>query len=453
MPFNSNYRHGNKLQAHITDAPAPSAVVHKVIHSLPIAVLLLLTPIYLAFNLLKSIVAYFTVGPIKKSWTLLVTILHSVLKSMFEMNPPQGRHSFWLIKYASTLKLPNWFFRGSYFEKQVLIENSLSLHDGVCKSLGIDKESLKYVDENRKARRILKGEWIPNSQVDADTVILYLHGGAHYFLTPSSHRTITTKISKLSNSHVFVPEYGLAPEHPFPFAIEDALAAYLALTQNESNNQFKVSFRNDEISRVPASKVFLMGDSSGGCLALQLAQVLRSMSLPMPAGIILMSPFVDHTISGNSWTENYHSDFLSLDLVGTKWAMDVYANGIPLFHSAISPINASLHDMPPILLQCGDSEVVTTDSLELYKRGSQQTRIDLEIYQDMFHVFQAFPFIQQAAHALERTSIFMAEILKEVDTESITSEETAVEMFPSSITIIDGNNQRTNAAPNYFKTL
>ena len=448
MPFYSNYRHWNKLENHIVDAPLPSKFVHQLIHTLPIFVLLAITPIFVTISIILSIILHYTVGPVKSSWTILTTILHSTLKSLFTMNPPQGRHSFWLIKYFSTLKLPNWLFSEQYYEKEIVVKESLILHDKVCQALGIDQSKLKYVGNNTSGSRILKGEWI--KVTDADSVILYLHGGAHYFLTPSSHRTITTRISKMANASVFVPEYRLAPEHPFPFAIEDALAAYLALTNCDSS--YKTSFKN-EMDSVPSTKIFLMGDSSGGCLALQLAQVIRGLNLPAPAGIILMSPFVDHSIGSHSWSANFHSDFLSLDLLGTKWAMDVYANGIPFTNSGISPIHAKLTDFPPILLQCGDSEVVTEDSLGLYKNGYKQTRIDLEIYQDMFHVFQAFPFVEQSTFALERATKFISELLVETDNVSIDSGETAVETFASSVTMVNANNQRTTVTNEHNKLL
>lgn len=93
-----------------------------------------------------------------------------------------------------------------------------------------------------------------------------------------------------------------------------------------------------------------MGDSSGACLTLQLLQVLRNLNLPMPAGAVLMSPFLDHEMQSVSWHQNWNSDFLALDMKGVEWAMTIYANGIPKNHPAISPIHCELHDFPPILI-------------------------------------------------------------------------------------------------------
>ena len=435
----SNYVHYDKTMSHITDAPKPVNSFNKLIQWLPLPALLIVTPIYVCIGVIWAIMNHLVNGPLKVGRTISVTIAHSMLKSLFEINPPQGRHSFWIIKYLSRWRFPNLLFKTPFEELVVCCEDSEQVHNKVCQALNIDQSMLKFRDV-KPGKRELKGEWIPTK--DSDTVILYLHGGAHYFLTPSSHRTITTRIAHLSNSSVFAPDYRLCPDHPFPHAVEDALIAYLALLSENTSSGFICDFKGYS-PRFSSSKVYLMGDSSGGCLALQLQQVISAMNLPAPAGIILLSPFVDHSISSPSWSDNYHSDFLGLDLVGTKWAMDLYANGIPIQHSALSPMNLSETDnYPPILLQCGDSEVVTNDSIEFFKRNFTKSRIDLQVFAGMFHVFQAFPFVRQSGYALGKCANFISSTsIENYDAESIDSGETMVEGSMSTFVTIDNLNQ------------
>ena len=188
-------------------------------------------------------------------------------------------------------------------------------------------------------------------------------------------------------------DYRLAPEARYPSAIEDALAAYCFLLGIHLDPSIGIKSRG---SMPPFSKacqkVMIMGDSSGGCLALQLLHTLRTIGLPMPIGAVLMSPFVDNDLKSESWHLNWNSDFMSLDVHGIKWAISIYANGTPFEDSILSPINMDLTSFPPLLIQAGDSEVVLNDAERLHQRAAGYKVVsELQIFTDMFHVFQGMP--------------------------------------------------------------
>lgn len=131
-------------------------------------------------------------------------------------------------------------------------------------------------------------------------------------MSPNSHRFITSEAARNCKAKAFALDYRLAPEAPFPSAVIDALAAYLALVQPEAILGAKCTLNPKVYSN---HRVFLMGDSSGCCLILQLLQTLKALNLPNPAGVCFISPFVDNELSGKSWHKNWNSDFLSLGVL------------------------------------------------------------------------------------------------------------------------------------------
>lgn len=193
----------------------------------------------------------------------------------------------------------------------------------LCEALEIDQKELVH-KPHCSEDRVIHGEWIElgdhskNEDNIDPPIILYLHGnvglvlilgGAHIFMSPNSHRLITGGIVKNSSAIVFCPDYALAPEFPFPSAIADGIACYLALTSPDSMKGISSNFKNRDGKIHPNNRVFIMGDSSGGCLALQLVLAIKgtngcltiALNLPMPAGAILVSPFLDSELKHQSW--------------------------------------------------------------------------------------------------------------------------------------------------------
>ena len=131
---------------------------------------------------------------------------------------------------------------------------------------------------------------------------------------------------------------------------------------------------------------------------------------------------VDVELTSPSWHHNWNTDFLTLDMHGVQWAMEMYRNGVPLNHPAVSPVHCSLQGFPPMLIQAGDSEVVTDDAKRLARHAmEQQVPCELSIYQDMFHVFQTFVHIPQANKAFEEIGQFVQGILSEGGSDSAVS--------------------------------
>ncbi|KAI8925194.1 Alpha/Beta hydrolase protein [Entophlyctis helioformis] len=155
-----------------------------------------------------------------------------------------------------------------------------------------------------------------------------------------------------------------------------------------------------------------MGDSSGGCLTAQFAITLRSLGLPMPAGLVLLSPFLDHELKSPSHQTNYDSDFVTFDLVGLRWAMNIYSNGLSTSHPIVTPLNADLAGLPPMLIQAGESETLTEDSIDFHRLSAAAgNKVELQMYADMFHVFQIIPFIPQTADAFDRIGHFVQKVM------------------------------------------
>jgi len=148
------------------------------------------------------------------------------------------------------------------------------------------------------ARSGLTGEWIEPADLDMlddpPPVVLYLHGGGYFFCSPRTHRPITIGLATHARSRVHVPDYRLAPEHPFPAAIEDALASYRTLLAHG----------------VSPAQIVVAGDSAGGGLALALLVALRDAGDPLPAGAILYSPWTDLAATGQSLIDNDESDVM-----------------------------------------------------------------------------------------------------------------------------------------------
>jgi acetyl esterase/lipase len=206
----------------------------------------------------------------------------------------------------------------------------------------------------------------------AGRAILYLHGGAYVIGGPSSHGKLAAQIGHAAQAEVFFPEYRLAPEHPFPAALEDALAAYRWLLQQ---NQ-------------PPQRIVIAGDSAGGGLALAVAMAIRDAKLPQPAALVLISPWVDLTLSG----ESHHSKRDRDPMLRASWlaacAMH-YAGPKALDDPELSPVFGDLYGLPPLLIQVGTEEILLSDSERLAKRAQKAgSPARLSRYDGLWHDFQ-----------------------------------------------------------------
>lgn len=202
----------------------------------------------------------------------------------------------------------------------------------------------------------------------AQSTVLYLHGGGYVAGSPDSHKAITSHLAKFANAHVVVPDYRLAPEHPCPAAIDDAVAVYQALL-------------DDGVS--PAS-LTLMGDSAGGGLALATLQALKAAGTPLPSATILFSPWVDLTLGQLFDTDRD----IMLSHAWLASAASAYA-GDDTRNPQCSPLFGDLSDLPPTLIQAGGDEILLNDSHRLCAALNEAgTPARLQIHPQRWHDFQ-----------------------------------------------------------------
>ncbi len=222
----------------------------------------------------------------------------------------------------------------------------------------------------------------------AQSTVLYLHGGGYVAGSPDSHKSITSHLAKFANAHVVVPDYRLAPEHPCPAAIEDAVAVYLALL-------------NHGVS--PAS-LTLMGDSAGGGLALATLQALKNRGKPLPSSVILFSPWVDLTLG-----QLYDTDRdIMLSHSWLASAAQAYA-GNDTRNVQCSPLFGELDELPPTLIQAGGDEILLNDSHRLCAALNEAgTPTRLQIHPQRWHDFQLHAgVLADADHALMTCARFI----------------------------------------------
>jgi acetyl esterase/lipase len=276
-------------------------------------------------------------------------------------------------------KLPGWSFR---FEVLVAVLREVITATGLQNIGGESSRRLSTrVPRSIAARLTLECTTIagmpadvhtPIDWVPGDPTILYLHGGAYIACSPGTHRELVSRIAFASGARCVVPDYRLAPTHPFPAAVDDAVAAYRTLLDDG----------------VDPRTIFVAGDSAGGGLSVATMLALRDARLAMPRGAVLLSPWVDLAGKGESMRTNRRYDYLAGDTVATA---KLYAKYAELSHPLVSPVYADLSGLPPLLVQSGDAEILFSENQLLVERArAAGVHVTHEIEPGMVHVFQGF---------------------------------------------------------------
>jgi epsilon-lactone hydrolase len=239
---------------------------------------------------------------------------------------------------------------------------------------------------------------VPTAEITVDGieprhVVLYFHGGVYVVGDAFLAADLASQVGRRTRARVISVDYRLAPEHPYPAAVDDALAAYEALLQNGT---------------APSDIVFA-GESAGGGLAVATLVNARDHGLPLPAAAFVMSPYADLTLAGTSMETKREVDPL-LNREAIQPRVADYTAGQDAGLGLISPIFADLSGLPPLIIQAGTHEVLLDDAVRLAERAiTAEVEVTLDVTPGVPHVFQAYyPILDEAAAALDRAGQFLS---------------------------------------------
>ncbi len=229
--------------------------------------------------------------------------------------------------------------------------------------------------------------------IEARHVVLYFHGGVYVMGDAALAADLASQVGRRTDAKVISVDYRLAPEHPYPAAVDDALAAYEALMDNGN----------------APSDIVLAGESAGGALAVATLVNARDHELPLPAAAFVMSPYADLTLTGTTMeTKSEVDPLMSREALQPRVAD--YTAGQDAALGLISPIFADLSGLPPLIIQAGSHEVLLDDAVRLARQAATaDVEVTLDVTPRVPHVFQAYhPILDEAVAALDRAGQFLS---------------------------------------------
>jgi len=240
----------------------------------------------------------------------------------------------------------------------------------------------------------VKSEWVTAPGADAGRAILYLHGGGYVIGSINTHRALAGRLSRAAKARVLVIDYRLAPEHPHPAAVEDAVAAYRWMLQQG----------------LQASRIAVSGDSAGGGLTVATLVAIRDANLPMPAAGAPISPWVDMEGIGDSMTSKSAADPI-VQKDGLLNMARAYLGGKHPRTPLAAPLYADLSGLPPLLIQVGTAETLLDDASRLAERAKKAgVDVSYEPWDNMVHVWHLFaPMLPEARRAIGNIGSFLRE--------------------------------------------
>jgi len=252
---------------------------------------------------------------------------------------------------------------------------------------------LVFEDVELGGIRVLKGSY---TAADPDAALLYLHGGAFVAGSAHGYRALAAELARSGGLTSWSVDYRLAPEHPFPAAIDDCVAAYRALLARG----------------IAPNKIVLAGDSAGGGLVLSTLIALGEAGDPLPSAAILLSPFANLACDGATY-ESKSAEDPSLTVAGLKAGAAHYLGTTDPREALASPAHANLAGLPPLLIQVGSAEILLDDAVRVAANaGAAGTSVRLDIWPNMPHVFPAFAFMLEAGRlALQDAGQFIRQSL------------------------------------------
>jgi len=236
--------------------------------------------------------------------------------------------------------------------------------------------------------------WVAAPGARADRTILYLHGGGYCIGSIRTHRQLAADLSRATAARLLLLDYRLAPEHPFPAAVDDAVCAYRWLLDRPADPQH----------------IAIAGDSAGGGLTAATLLALRDQRQALPAAGVCLSPWLDLTLSGRSMDAKAAADPM-VQRAALQRMADAYVAGGDVRAPLASPLFGDLVGLPPLLLQVGTAETLLDDATRFAERArSAGGDVTLEVWDDMVHVWHAFAFVlPEAREAIDKIAAFLDE--------------------------------------------
>ena len=236
------------------------------------------------------------------------------------------------------------------------------------------------------------GLWADAPDAGAAGVLLYLHGGGYTLGSARSYRQLAASIAAAAGTALFSADYRLAPEHPFPAASDDAVAAYRGLLD----------------VGIPATEIVLGGDSAGGGLVVATLARLREEGIALPSGAFAISPWTDLTLSGETMRSKAASD-PSLTAEGLRAAAAHYLAGTDPRTPTVSPVFADLAGLPPLLIEAGESEILLSDASRLATRAAEAgVDVRLHVWPGLMHDWPLFAFmLSEGRDAIDEIAAFV----------------------------------------------
>jgi monoterpene epsilon-lactone hydrolase len=257
-----------------------------------------------------------------------------------------------------------------------MVRNSFFIHKAETTT---QRKSFERISNFTKFPRFVKSNPLQIGHLDAvsfqpkklnkERIVLYLHGGAYVAGSVNTHRALIARVARAAKCEAIGIDYRLAPEHPYPAALDDSLFAYNYLVEKGYKS------------------IFLAGDSAGGGLALATMLQLRDKGLQMPAGVSLISPWTDLAMTGESVKTKEHVDPLINPNILSAFAQKYIGDDIAL-NPLISPLYANLSNLSPVFIQVGGNELLLDDATRLAKKLKKAgCNVEMEVWDSMFHVW------------------------------------------------------------------
>lgn len=368
-----------------------------------------------ATELTSDVLSHHIWGPRRKSWGIEMTIVTSLIRgaerhsSLVDIGTIRMMMSIGgLVPLPSDALVTPVTFRVRRRQLRGILAEYDALESGLrelCGEWVVGKKTWQRLQTEWKAGNHSHGPGEPKRK---ERVILYIHGGAYYLSSAAAQRIISIPLSKYTDTRVFALDYRLAPETCFPGPLHDVVSGY---------------FRLVEDLHIPPENIIVCGDSAGGGLSLALLMYLRDNSYAMPSGCILMSPWVDLTMSCESWDSNAPYDVVPCP------TPENHMNPIALYlgehteqyltHPYASPLFGDLKGLPPLLIQAGDAEVLRDEiTLLAHKATLAGVQVRHELYEDAIHVFQAYPFLDASRRSFQSMRDFVCDVLPQYQSRS-----------------------------------